>query len=226
MKKLILSALIMGSAAAAANAQANSVLVYGNIGYHSNKDASDNKTRSFNINPGVGYQFDQHWTVGVSGSFETNRQRLAGVKDWTYTNTYGAGVFLRNTCYLGKIFFIYNQLDAGYVGSTTGVANSSGSLTANGFRASFTPAIGVNVWQGFALNFSFGGVDYTTMKTTGISGSDNTFNFTWGTQVNVGVSRNIFCGKYKHHGHHGQKMNHGSNVDQNDMKDEDDNSKD
>ncbi len=229
MKKLILSLFVMGSAAAAANAQANSVLVYGNIGYHSTKDADDTKTRSFNINPGVGYQFDRNWTVGLTGSFGTDRTKLnVPNSEWHFNNTYSAGVFLRHTMPLGKIFFMYNQLEASYIGSTVVITNTSNSsLTANGFRASLTPAVGINVWDGFALNFSFGGIDYTTLKTSGAP-SSQAFNFTWGTQVNVGVSRNIFCGAHKHHGHHhGMKMNHGSNVDQNDMKDEDkDDSKD
>jgi hypothetical protein len=222
MKKLILSALIMGSAAVAANAQAGSILVYGNIGYHSTKDNDDSKTRSFNINPGVGYQFDKNWTVGLTGSFSTART-LSNVpnSEWNFTNTYSAGVFLRHTMPLGKIFSLYSQIQAEYIGTTDGISNTPGSsLTANGFRASFIPAIGVNVWNGFALNFSFGGVDYTTLKTSGVSGSAQAFNFTWGTQVNVGVSRNIFCGHHKHHGHHGMKMNHGSSVDQQDMKDD------
>ena len=223
MKKLILSVLIMGSAAVAANAQAGSVLVYGNVGYHSSKDEVGNKTRSYNITPGIGYQFDKNWTVGVFGSFGSDRAKTNVTNaEWQFSNNYGAGVFLRHTMPLGKIFSIYSQLEAGYVGSTTGITNTSNSsLTANGFRASFMPYIGVNVWNGFAMNFSFGGVDYTTMKTSGAPNSAQAFNFTWGTQVSVGVSRNIFCGKGHHHGHHGMKMNHGSNVDQQDMKDDD-----
>jgi hypothetical protein len=222
MKKLFLSALIMGTAAVAANAQANSILMYGQIGYHSSKDETGtNKNRAFNINPGIGYQFDNNWTVGVTGSFQTSRNLDNSLPNanWHYTNTYSAGVFLRHTMPIGKVFALYSQLEAGYIGSTQGVSDvPNSSLTSNGFRASFMPAIGVNIVDGFAMNFGFGGIDYTTMKTSGAPGSSSAFNFTWGSQFNIGVSRNLFCGKHKHHG---MKMNHGNDVDKQDMKDDD-----
>lgn len=213
MKKLILSALIMGSAAMAANAQANSVLVYGNIGYHSNKDAMDNKTRNFNINPGIGYQFDNHWTLGIQGSFGTDRTLAATAKDWTYNNTYGIGGFVRYTYPVGKIFAFYSQLEAGYIGQSAGVSGVAGvGGNEGGFRASLTPAVAVYVFDGFALNFAYGGLQYTTIA------DNQSFDFTWGTQMNVGISKNIFCGKHKHHG---TRMNHGSHIEKEDMTDDD-----
>lgn len=220
MKKLILSAMLLGGAAMAANAQANSVLVFGQIGYSSNKDANDNKVRTFNINPGVGYQFDNHWTLGVTGSFSTNRakQNIANA-EWNYSNSYGAGAFLRYTMPVGRIFAFYSQLEAGYLGRTYGTTNTQGSISANGFRASYTPAVAIMIHDGFALNLGFGGISYETMKTSGVSGTNTAFNFTWGSQFDIGVSKNIFCHKGKHK-HHGVKMNHGSNVDKEDMKDE------
>jgi hypothetical protein len=216
MKKLILSALIMGSAAVAANAQANSVLLFGNIGFHSVTDDADNKTRDFNITPGIGYQFDNHWTLGVYGSFGTHRTITTTQTDWTYQNSYGVGGFARYTCPVGKIFAFYSQLEAGYFGYTygvSGVANSGGN--AGGFRAALTPAVAVYVMDGFALNFSYGGLQYNHINST------NTFDLNWGNQVNFGISKNIFCGKGKHR-HHGMKMNHGSQVEKEDMNDSED----
>lgn len=207
MKKLILSALLMGTAAMAANAQANSVLAFGNVGFHYNSVDGGDKTREFNINPGVGYQFDHHWTLGVTGSYGSNGLKIPGASSWANVNSYSAGAFLRYTCPVGKIFAFYNQLEAGYIGQSIGGASISG------FKASWTPAVAVYVYDGFALNFSYGGIDYTTMSGT------QDFNFTWGKQFNVGISKNFSCHKHKHHG---MKMNHGSQVDKEDMEDGDD----
>lgn len=219
MKKIILCAALMGSAAIASHAQANSVLVYGQVGYSSNKNQDDNKTRAFNISPGVGYQLDNHWTLGLSGSFNTNRTKSnAANADWNYSNSYGAGAFVRYTMPVSKIFALYNQFDAGYLGTTTNNGGGSNYKT-NGFRASITPAVGINIINGFGLNLGFGGISYQSTKISGVPGTAGAFNFTFGSQFDIGISKNIFCGKGKRR-HHAEKTNHGSNVDKEDMKDE------
>jgi hypothetical protein len=214
MKKIILSALLIGGAAVAANAQAHSVLVFGDLGIGSTKDADDNKTFNFRINPGVGYQFDNNWTVGLTGEFSTLRARPKGVRDWRFNNTYRAGVFVRYTLPVSKIFVIFNQLEAGYRGSAQGVSDDNATFNSNGFYARLRPAVGILIKDGFALNFGFGGVDFDSYKYEGATNSTTTWNLTWGTQFNIGVSKNIFCNKMKRH--HGSKMNHGSKVDKDD----------
>lgn len=227
MKKLILSALIAGSALAA-NAQAGSVLVYGNLGIGTTKDAGDNKTFNFNINPGIGYQFDDHWTVGLTGGFGTNRTKTADTGAlWSYNNDYSIAPFVRYTQPLGKIFGIFGQLEAGYAGSTIGVENapSSSNITTNGFYGAFTPAVGVNVWKGFALNFGFGGIELQSMKVKNATKASTNFDVTFGQQFNIGISKN-FGGKHysKHRG--GGTTIHGSKWDhENDESDDDSNKK-
>jgi len=218
MKKFILSALFIGGAAAAANAQANSVLVYGDLGIHTKKDASDNKTLGFNINPGIGYQFNKHWTLGVAGGFATNRTKPDGADDWTYTNRYNAGVFVRHTMPVGRIFALFTQVEAGYMGQTAGVTDGA-SVNANGFYARLTPAVGVHVIDGFALNFGFGGIEFNTLKVSGASSATTSFDLTWGTQFNIGVSKNIMCGRH-HKRHHGHMMNHGSKLDKQEIEED------
>ncbi|RYZ40379.1 MAG: hypothetical protein EOP49_29580, partial [Sphingobacteriales bacterium] len=161
MKKLILSALLIGTAATAVNAQsiANSVLVYGDLSYTSVKDGGDNKTRNFDFNPGLGYQFNDYFGAGLWGNVGTTRQRLATQTEWNYLNTYGIGVFLRSTVRLNKIFAMYNQLEAGYIGGAVGNTGTNTTSNFNGFRASLTPAIAVYVHDGLALNFGFGGIN-------------------------------------------------------------------
>ncbi len=162
MKRIFLSALLIGGAATAANAQPNSILIFGDLGVHTTKDNSDNKTRSFNINPGIGYQFNKNWTLGIAGGFETSRYRAVNAKEWNFNNTYNAGVFVRHTMPLGKIFALFSQLEAGYKGQSIGNTGSNTTTNANGFYAKLTPAVGVNIIDGFALNFGFGGIEYNT----------------------------------------------------------------
>jgi hypothetical protein len=220
MKKILLSALLLGSASMVANAQAGSVLVFGDVGYHSSKSASDYKTREFNINPGIGYQFDRNWTVGLVGGYNTLRERPNGVTQWDYTNTYRLGGFVRHTMKVSRIFSLFTQLEAGYQGTEAGNTGSNASVTANGFFAKATPAVGVNIVDGFALNFGFGGLEYSNIKVSGATKGSSSFDVTWGTQFNVGVSKNIFCYKGRHKGPKGASMNHGSRIGKKDMIDD------
>ncbi|WP_118972520.1 outer membrane beta-barrel protein [Taibaiella koreensis] len=228
MKKVILSALLIGGAAMAANAQANSVLVFGDLGINTRKDAGDNKTLGLNIHPGVGYQFDDHWTLGVTGSFGTTRRKASGAKDWTYNNEYTAGVFGRYTQPLNKIFAFYAQAEALYLGNSDGsTASGVKALHSNGFRATVTPAIAIMVHKGFALNFSFGGAEFETLKASGAKNAATGFNLTFGSQAHIGVSKNIFCGHGHRKGHH-MKMNHGSRMEKEEIEQDkkEDNSED
>lgn len=221
MKKLILSALMIGGAAMAAHAQPNSVLVFGDLGIHSTKDANDNKTRSFNINPGIGYQFNRNWTLGLAGGFGTARSRQVNQKEWNFTNTYNAGVFVRHTLPVGKIFAFFSQLEAGYKGMSIGNTGVNTTTNANGFYAKLTPAVAVYVFDGFALNFGFGGIEYNTMKFSGASKASSAFDLTWGSQFNIGVSKNFSCGHMrKHHRGHGPQINHGSRMDKHEIEED------
>lgn len=225
MKKILLSALMIGAAAMSANAQANSVLVYGDLRYSATKDAGDNKTRMFNFNPGIGYQFNDYFTLGLTGSFGTTRTRLKTQTEWDFNNTYSAGVFMRGTMRLNRYFVMFNQLEAGYTGGSNGnTGTNTTNSNFNGFYASLTPAIGVIVHDGFALNFGFGGIDFKTVKMSGVVGAkaSTSFDLTWGTQFNIGVSKNISCGMHRRHRGHHMMMNHGSRIEKEDMKDDDD----
>ncbi len=229
MKKLFLSALLTGLAATFMYAQPNSVLVYGALGLTSEKTDQDNKHISFGFNPGIGYQFDKHWTVGLTGSFNTIRQRRNTQRDWDFRNTYSAGVFVRHSFPINKIFFLFSQLEGGYLGSADGNTGVNATVNSNGFYASLTPAIGISVAHGLALNFGFGGINYETVKLSGATKSNSVFELTWGTQFNIGVSKNLYCGgkKYRRHKHkymqHGMQLNRGSKVMKDDSYDDDDN---
>jgi len=58
------------------------------------------------------------------------------------------------------------------------------------------PAVFINVKNGFGLNFSVGGIGYTSSKPSGGSAS-NSFNFTFGQSVGIGLSKNFGLHKKK-----------------------------
>lgn len=230
MKKLIL-ALLAVTSLGVAQAQKHSTLVYGVLGLNTNKtDAgSGNESKSFNwmVNPGVGYQFTDYITVGVQGgiwsNFNQNRTANAAQTQWTRFATekreWQAGAFFRHEYRISKVFTVFTQLDLSYVSGqditedetrTVDFANDRIVETViynydyyNGFQAMLTPMVKVDVWEGFALNFGFGGlmyrtISYDTPKAPAPLNStidQSSFDLTWGNQFNFGVSRNIACHK-------------------------------
>lgn len=190
MKKLIL-ALLAVSAFGTANAQKKSILVYGNLGLYADKtdNGGGSEMRSFNwnVNPGVGYQFTDHLTLGVQGGiwsqFSENRnspvlntwnRNASEMREWQ------AGVFARHTHYFNNIISMFCQLDLSYVSGqdvseneTRMVNTATNSITEtviygydyyNGFQAFITPQVSVHVADGFALNFGFGSMGYRTIS--------------------------------------------------------------
>jgi len=229
MKKLMLTLLAAGSMAAA-NAQSHTILLYGNATVNTDQQeyVGDIKTNSvqWGINPGIGYQFSPHWTIGVEGGFRMGRnpQLVNGSTQTTVTNDWNAGVFARYTKYFGPIFFIYGQLEGSYVGGNTQVEDITDQSSYNGFNVNLFPGIGAFVAKGLALNFSVGGIGYTGVNWSDNSllKSENKFNFTFGQQFNFGISKNFGCrgGHHHMHGHHepGDEMRH---MDTSDDDDED-----
>lgn len=130
MKKIIL-ALLAVATIGTANAQKNSVLVYGNIGINSNKADNGNgneyRNLNWNVNPGVGFQFTDNITVGLQGGINSQftewRNPTLGAtgaltgwdrkamenREWT------AGAFFRYTYSINNIFSVFTQVDLSYV---------------------------------------------------------------------------------------------------------------
>lgn len=238
MKKLILALLAVGSITAA-NAQKNSLLVYGTVGVQKeNNDhgfANEDNNFSWHINPGVGYQFDKNWTVGVQGGYMFDRMEhkvpatpLAPVIFRSDMSEWMVGPFLRHTHYFNSMFAMWTQLDVNYVsgkGSMDSVSLLTGKINTgrddyNGFQAMLTPAFAINVHNGWALNFSIGGIGYrsTTWDDAKLFGKSNkSFMFTFGDQFNVGISKNFGCGKKhmpKEPGMDTRKMKHDDDDDE------------
>ena len=221
MRKLILALLAMGTIATANAQEPKSILLYGNVGLSTNRNPMLFKTTDWNASPGVGYQFNHNWTLGVNISWGQNATKdSAGIKNTD--NTYMVGPFVRYSHYIRKseTFFWFTQFDFSYAG---GYHTNEGNPATNKHSGIYTdlfPALGINVGRGLALNFSIGGLSYGTDKVQDATYSNNTFNFSFGRQMNFGLSKNFNCG-HKMHSHHepGDEV-HRRKADR--MEDEDD----
>ena len=172
------------------SAQEGTVLVYGNVGYNSTKPAGDEATNSFSFNPGVGYQFDDNWTVGANLGLSSESQ------DGDKFTSFSAGPFVRYSESLSNTFAIYMQLQGGFVSGKFETEDQADVKT-NGFNAGLFPAVFINVNKSFGLNFSFGGINYETLKFEGASEGSSIFDFNFGQTINIGISKNFGCKKNK-----------------------------
>lgn len=175
----------MTGIALASQAQKGSVLLQGDLNFNSSKAANDDKQTSFEINPTVGYQFTEHWTVGVTGGVGSTKYKPVVGSDSKSTN-YAAGIFGRYTQPLGGIFSIYGQADV----VMTGSENTAG-VEFRGFGIGITPAVQLNVKNGFALNFGFGGIGFNSNKVKGANDSNTSFGLNFGEQFHFGISKNF-----------------------------------
>lgn len=147
MKKLLAAIVLL--ATTIVSAQKNSILLGGNVGFSSEK-IGETKLENFEFSPKVGYQFAEKWTAGVEGSI-MNIQTIQADK----TEKYKIGGFVRYTVPLSDIFSVFGDLGAGY--------QSTNVNDAKGMYASLTPALFINMKNGFGLNFSIGGINYNNL---------------------------------------------------------------
>ncbi len=192
MKKLILALLVAGTAATANAQEPRSILVYGTAGLDQVRQPSLVKNTNWHASPGVGYQFNHNWTVGLNLSWGQDATKDANANKVT-NNMYGAGAFARYSEYIrrSEIFFWFAQAGFSYVGGYTTNNGNPATNKYNGVAVNLFPAIGINVGRGLALNFSVGGVSYETTKGDGAAYSNNALNLTFGNQMNFGLSKNF-----------------------------------
>ena len=184
MKRIVLGTLLMTGFGFASHAQKGSILVYGTLGAHSIKEPNDDKTTELSINPGIGYQFSEHWTAGIAGGFGHAKFEPSSGKDQK-SNMYRAGGFGRYTHIFNNIFSLYGQGDVYYHGLKIEDVKS------NGFGVALTPVVGINVSNGFALNISFGGMSFETIKIKDADNPTKTFDVNFGKNVAIGVSKSF-----------------------------------
>ncbi len=194
MKKLLLSGLVMLGLAVGAKAQKGTTLLYGNFDFQARKDYSQ-----IGLNPGVGFGLNDNWTVGANLGMYAGKGQYPGFQ---------AGPFVRYTKKLSDVFSVYGQLNAGY-SNVAGTFKSGGASISNfggnpavnsfsqgkgnAFGANITPAVFINVKNGFGINVNFGGIGFENYKPNGGSSSNN-FGITFGQGMGLGISK-TFGGK-------------------------------
>lgn len=187
MKKTLLYFAMMTGFISVSQAQKGAILVYGVAGIQTEKKPNDDKTTTFNFYPGVGYQFAEKWTAGVTGGYGQEKFNPTTGTD-TKSTTYKAGGFARYTHVFNNIFNLYGQGEVYYHGT------KDQDIKSNGLGVSVTPSVGINVSKGFMLNISFGGISYETIKIKDASDGTNTFGVNFGQEIGIGFSKN-FGGK-------------------------------
>lgn len=205
MKKvLVIAALAMVSFA---NAQKGTILVGGNLGFSSNKvtaaDDDETKVNAFEFNPRVGYQFNDNWTVGISGGVESRKTEntseepfLGDITSENKATTFAVGPFVRYSKSITEIFGVFADLDAGFQSEkntfNSGFPEAEDSeVKGNGVYARITPAIFINVKKGFGLNVSFGGLGFDSLNYDDNGGDRSNFGLNFGETINIGISKNF-----------------------------------
>ena len=226
MKKLILALLTAGTIATANAQEPHSILLYGDLSFATTTTPSGTgtgttKRTDWRAAPGVGYQFNHNWTLGLQIMWSQGADKDAAAQRTT-VNNYFVGPFARYSHYIGKseTFFWFAQTDFDYMGGYTTHEGDPAYAKHSGVAINLFPALGINVGRGLCLNFHIGGIGYSTDKADGATYSTNTFDFSFGQQASFGISKNFNCG-HKMHSHHepGDEV-HRRKADK--MEDEDD----
>ena len=236
MKKLILAALAVGSIATAQAQKAGSLLVYGDVGISRQSTTLDDGIVGttnpeaidfgFRLIPGVGYQINNWWTVGMNLGIGYNRTSTDPETVEERNRQFLIGPFVRMTMPINKTFFLFHQANISYIDGKRTIDNpspvSDEVYDTRGFAANIVPAVGINFTKCMALNFSFGGIQYTWAKESNDFNAAETttskFDFTWGRQFNLGISANL-GGRRAMKGHREPGMEHRRHMD---MDDDDD----
>jgi hypothetical protein len=243
MKKFILAILAVGAVATAQAQKPGSILVYGNAGFTTYKNTGDDglpgtsdlieKSNTWNVSPGVGYQINKMLTLGVNLDISGTKSSMEmgpGTSE-DRMREIGVGVFARMTMPINKTFFLFDQLNVSYLTGketfeSTGLSDQENAY--KGFGAAWFPAVGVNVTHCLAVNFSFGGLGYAQRtwdkNNDPSSGSylavgetkESAFGITFGHQFNIGISANLGGRRMRGHMEPGMDRRH---MDTNDDED-------
>jgi hypothetical protein len=213
MKKVLFTAIAVLSLTFV-NAQKGTFLVAGEIGYKSEKNPSSPEQTSFSVanqkantflfSPKIGYQFNDHFTVGIESTIGSNNgNRLSEMitqTGTTYANvdykntTLNLGGFLRYTKSLSGAFSAYADLSSGMLSGKTKTTlfGLPGETKYTGFYAGINPAIAIDLKNHLCLNFSVGGLNYYTRKGDFMGApTSSTFDFNFGKQISIGISKNF-----------------------------------
>ena len=188
MKKIFTIA-VATMIAATSFAQKGSMFVYGNVGLNSTKSPSEFKSNSFELTPGIGYNLNKDWSIGLAFDVKSAKGTTGAGVDVTKSSTFAFGPFLRYTKNLSSTFSLYGQFSAMFGTDKDGVTVESKTTTMN---LGVIPAVMVHVSKAVAINLSFGGLTYGTFKGD-YSGAKtaSSFDFNFGKNTMIGLQFNL-----------------------------------
>jgi len=175
MKKVIFGLLLVVTGMSSVQAQRNTVLLYGTVGFDNNK-IGNATANSYNFSPGIGYQWNDNWTAGINLGLSDSKTNSSAT-----TSSVAVGPFIRYAQPLAGIFAIYGQFNANVLSGTN----------YSGFQGTLFPAIGVNLKNSFALNFTFGSLSFTSQKFNGVAENSTNFHLAFGSGAGFGISKNF-----------------------------------
>ncbi|AYN05356.1 outer membrane beta-barrel protein [Flavobacterium sp. 140616W15] len=178
-----------------ANAQKGTILVGGNISYTSEKSEfkfGEEKENTFSFSPKVGYQFNDNWTVGGEFTVASSNQDN-GIEE-VKNNAFKIGAFVRYSVPLNQTFSVFADMGAGFQNVKNkeyGPGNAYSKSKADGMYVGVTPALFINMKNGFGLNFNIGGLGYETLSFDNNGADYSRFFFNFGKEVGIGISKNF-----------------------------------
>ena len=210
MKKLLLIVVAVCSIISA-SAQKGTLSIYGNVGAGNENNAIDDNAISFNsnyetfrFNPGIGYQLSEKLIVGLRGGIGvTNRYDTPHWGDEKNVGQLNGGIFCHYLKPLGSIFFIYLHADVSYVYSEVYEDPYNAevrTIRSKDINVRIYPAIGANIYRGWAIHLNAGGITYATNISSAYSRHNDPIPFypqfgnvftNLGERIQIGVSKNI-----------------------------------
>ena len=185
-------------------------LVYGNLGFASQtnnntSNGTDGKYTNVNYNIGLGYNLDDHFTVGVQNSMMYSKTKVtfAGTSfaDQNHNDSWTLGLFLRHTtCDFSKILFCFTQLNVTYYNvnaypngayAASVYSNVTQDQIQNGYGlyANIIPSMGVRLPKNYALTLNFGGLEYSYLTQDHGNGTSSNINLTFLNEIKLGVQK-------------------------------------
>ena len=214
MKKVILSAAAL-FAFTFANAQeatteanggfkAGDMFISGSVVFGTQKTGEE-KTTNFNVIPRAAYFLTDNIAVGVQIGFTHTKNENttfvppAVIDTENKTNAFTAGAFARYYVTPASKFSLFGQLGVNYVTRKTenSTATQTGGVTTtvstddktNGFNIGFAPGMSYFLSDSFALEATFGVLEYNTSKPDA-DGAESTDQFNIGlnlSNINLGL---------------------------------------
>lgn len=193
MKKVILaSAIALFGMVSAQESEAVGYLkgdtfVTGSVGY-SNISQGDVETDNFTVAPSVGYFVSPNFALGVRGSYTYAKTSdiVLNTEVENKADTFSVGAFGRYYMTPTAKFSLFGEVNVDYANSNSRnyvAGNEVGSNKVDGFGAGISPGISYFIAKNFALEASYGILNYSSAKQDA-DGAVAVDNFQFGLDLN------------------------------------------